>query len=283
VRKALLAIAVIAMTGMLLVGCSSSSKKSSTTDTTAGAGATSTTVAAAQTLRILVTNDDGVGAPGISALVEQLRALPNTEVTVVAPAKNQSGTGGKTTKGALTAAAAKTAGGFPAHAVNGFPADTIVWSTDQGNIAETPHLVVSGINFGQNLGGLADISGTVGAARAAADRGIPAVAVSAGLGDKPDYADAAKTVVNWLGEHRAELLARDLKSKTPASVTNINVPTCPKGAPRPEPAIVPAAPNTDHALDTPDCVTPFTNPKTDIEAFIHGYIAQTTNLPSKIK
>ena len=47
----------------------------------------------------MVTNDDGVTAPGIDAVVQGLRTLPHTEVTVVAPATNQSGTGGKTTTG----------------------------------------------------------------------------------------------------------------------------------------------------------------------------------------
>src|SRR5580658_1371379 len=58
---------------------------------------TSTTPPGLKTLTILVTNDDGVGAPGINAVVQGLRALPHTQVTVVAPLTNQSGTGEKTT------------------------------------------------------------------------------------------------------------------------------------------------------------------------------------------
>ena len=50
-------------------------------------------------LRILVTNDDGVAAPGIDALVEALRKLPGVKVTVIAPAENKSGTGSSTTPG----------------------------------------------------------------------------------------------------------------------------------------------------------------------------------------
>ena len=57
------------------------------------------------TITVLVTNDDGVSAPGIDALVQALRTSKNTKVVVVAPATNQSGTGGKTTPGTLTTAA----------------------------------------------------------------------------------------------------------------------------------------------------------------------------------
>ena len=55
------------------------------------------------TLTILVTNDDGVSAPGINATVQALTALPHTKVTVVAPLTNQSGTGPKVTGGTVTA------------------------------------------------------------------------------------------------------------------------------------------------------------------------------------
>ena len=55
-----------------------------------------------------------------------------------------------------------------------------------------PDVVLSGINQGQNLGALSDVSGTVGAARTAARHGIPALAVSQGTGNPPDYAAGAK-------------------------------------------------------------------------------------------
>src|ERR1700678_2426058 len=101
------------------------------------------------TLRVLVTNDDGVGAPGINAAVQALRSLPHTQVTVVAPLTNQSGTGGKTTAGTLTVTTAPTSSGYPAKAVAGYPADTIVWAIDHHGIDFRPDLVVSGINFGE--------------------------------------------------------------------------------------------------------------------------------------
>ena len=83
-------------------------------------------------LRVLVSNDDGVRAPGIDALVKALRKLPKVTVTVVAPAANQSGTGGKTTPGALTATRTTTKSGYPAIAVKGFPADSVNYALQQG-------------------------------------------------------------------------------------------------------------------------------------------------------
>ena len=140
------------------------------------------------TLTILVTNDDGVTAPGINATVQALSALPHTKVTVVAPLTNQSGTGAKVTGGTLTVTDATTASGYPAKAVAGYPADTIIWAIDDHGIAQRPDLVVSGINFGENIGPLASLSGTVGAAQTALARGIPALAVSQGVdnGQSPE-------------------------------------------------------------------------------------------------
>ena len=84
-----------------------------------------TTTVAAETLDILVSNDDGYDAEGIDAVVEALIALPDTNVTVVAPAENQSGSGGNTTPGELTATDEETLSGYPVTAVQGFPADAV--------------------------------------------------------------------------------------------------------------------------------------------------------------
>jgi 5'-nucleotidase len=263
-----------------LGACSSSSKSSSSTTTSIQSSATDATSAPngsqARALRVLVTNDDGVSAPGIDALVQALRAVPATTVTVVAPATNQSGSGSKTTGGTLTATDAKTASGYPAKAVKGYPADTIVWAIDQHGVADKPDVVFSGINYGQNIGKLIKISGTVGAARAAAQRGIPAVAFSAGFGANVDYKDAAKQAVTWLTQHRTDLLAG---SSSP-SVTNINVPSCPSGTPHPV-VIVPVANASENPLATVDCTTTSTSkPTSDVNGFVNGYIVETDNLPN---
>jgi 5'-nucleotidase len=156
---------------------------------------TTTTVeeAPAEPIVVLVTNDDGVAAEGIDTLVEALALVEGVEITVVAPADQQSGQGGNETEGPVHSNEAATAGGHEAVAVDGFPADTIRVAIDELGVA--PGLVVSGINEGQNLGPIVDVSGTVGAARAAARRGVPALAVSQGLGDDPAYDVAAELAV----------------------------------------------------------------------------------------
>jgi 5'-nucleotidase len=219
----------------------------------------------------LVTNDDGVTAPGIDTLVEALRKLKNTKVVVVAPATNQTGVGGRTSATPLTTAAATTASGYDATAVQGTPADTITAALDQ--LGVKPNVVLSGINQGQNLGSLVDLSGTVGAARAAATRGIPALAVSQGFGNPPQYESGAKLALQWLAKHRAAL-ARKPKT-APTTVDNLNVPNCPSGKPRGL-KIVQTAPNADNAGATVDCAAAVTKPTTDIEAFIAGWAAEAT-------
>src|SRR5262249_13068768 len=141
--------------------------------------------------------DDGVAAPGIDALVKALTAEPATQVTVVAPAANQTGSGGKTSPGPLTATQTTTASGYPATAVDGYPADAVDYGLSTV-LKDTPDLVISGINAGQNLGPVLDISGTVGAARAGAQRGVHALAVSAGFGDPVDFDTAVSATITWL-------------------------------------------------------------------------------------
>jgi 5'-nucleotidase len=215
-------------------------------------------------LRILVTNDDGVAAPGIDALVEGLRDLDRVKVTVVAPATNQSGTGDQTTPRLLTVTDTETAGGYPAVAVDGFPADSVIIAFDSV-LRKMPHVVVSGVNQGQNLGPVLAVSGTVGAARTAVRRGIPGVAVSAGLGESPDYAAGVDEAIKWVKEHRKELV----KGADPTDVVNINVPTCTTGEIRGL-VEVPAAPTGD-ALAAVDCTSTLEDPTDDLTAFTNGF------------
>jgi 5'-nucleotidase len=102
-----------------LGACGSSSSDSSKSDA-------STTTAAPKTLKIVVTNDDGYDSDGLNAITEALRAQPNVEVTVVAPATQQSGKGGTVTGGTLSATDLKTKGGYPVKAVAGTPAEIAI-------------------------------------------------------------------------------------------------------------------------------------------------------------
>jgi len=243
---------------LVLAGCSSDSKPS-----TAASSA-----AAVRPLQILVSNDDGVAAPGIDALVRALVAEPATQVTVVAPATNQSGSGGQTTPGPLTATKTTTASGYPATSVVGFPADSLLYGLSSV-VTSRPDVVISGVNAGQNLGPVLDISGTVGVARAAAQHGIPALAVSAGFGDPIEYAPAVDAAISWVRDHRDALLA---PHDPPTSVANLNVPTCATGTVRGQ-VTVPADPTapTDIAVSPADCTSTEPAPATDVAAFHVGY------------
>ncbi len=174
---------------------------------------------------ILVTNDDGVGAAGIAAVVDALQTIPNVEVSVVAPKTNQSGTSDNHTNGPITVEPATTASGDPAIAVIGFPADTVWWAVRTGAVPR-PDLVVSGINFGNNLGDLSEVSGTVGAARAAARLGIPSIAASQGLSN--DFSSSAPIVRDVVAFIRPLIEAG--QAPTPAKILRIDVPSCTSGS-----------------------------------------------------
>ena len=279
-RRALLG--AVALTLLAGTACGSDDTTTSadpTTTAAAGASssttvadATTTTVTSASTLRILVTNDDGVSAPGLDAVVEAVRKLPGVELTVIAPADNQSGTGSKRTDGALEVTDATTASGYPAKAVKGFPADTVIYALEQGGLPQKPHLVLSGDNQGANIGPLTNVSGTIGAAKAAAARGIPALASSQGLATEPDYATGAQLVVDWVEAHRADLLA----GTAPATATSINIPTCATGSLRGKVDVPIAADANGRELFTSNCASTLTNPVDDIEGFSNGFATYST-------
>jgi 5'-nucleotidase len=221
-------------------------------------------------LRVLVSNDDGYAAAGIDHAVEALRTLPNVQVTVSAPATNQSGTGGNTSPDPLTATDATTASGYPAKAVQGFPADSARYGLQHLHV--NPDLLVSGINDGQNLSvPITNISGTVGAARVGGRDSIAAVAISQGLGSPPDFAAGATALMAWVNDF---LLGRAGPARF-QYVVNINVPTCTAGAVRGT-AFVPVATNLDsgNPITTPsNCTSTLTNPVDDIQAFVNGFVS----------
>jgi 5'/3'-nucleotidase SurE len=260
-----------------------------------------------RTLRVLVTNDDGVAAPGISALVDELLLDPNLVVTVIAPATNQSATSDDFTAGPLHVAAATTASGTPATAVSGFPADAVLFGLLSGTLPQVPDLVISGINAGQNIGRFVaeDLSGTVGAALTAARLGVPAIAVSLGVGSS-DYDEPAHYVANVVEDFRLKSrLARKMLSKTGLDqrlALNINFPNCKAGSVRGV-AVVPLAQSQDllgrvvtgYARTGPgtyqptfsstnalasDCTSALEEPTTDIEAMMNGFASVTPLNPT---
>ena len=215
-------------------------------------------------IEVLVTNDDGFAAEGIDTLVEALRDEPAVELTVVAPATQQSGTGGQETAGEVASREETTRSGFPATAVEGFPSDSVRVALDE--LGLEPDVVISGINEGQNLGPVVDLSGTVGAARAAVRAGVPALAVSQGLGSPPDYPAAAELVLDWFAENRDALAAGEVPADV---VVNLNVPSCPSGELR---GTVEVAPGTSgDPLGASDCTATTEGHADDVSAFLDGF------------
>jgi 5'-nucleotidase len=174
--------------------------------------------------RLLVTNDDGIHAPGLHALVEALAA--DFEVLVVAPERQQSAVGHSITlhKPLRLEPVRLPVPGVQAFQTNGTPADCVVlgtWAT-----SGRPRLVVGGINSGANLAEEIFYSGTVSAAMEAAIQGLPAFAISLTSAQAPRFEVAAR-----FARHLALAL---LELELPAgSFLNVNVPNLPADQLRP--------------------------------------------------
>jgi 5'-nucleotidase len=169
--------------------------------------------ASAQPYRILITNDDGIRAPGILAVVQALRGMG--EITIAAPVGNQSGKGHSITTSDPIFVDEVLLDDLKAFALETTPA-TCVKVAVEALMPHRPDLVVSGINRGHNLGAVAYVSGTVGAAREAALKGIPAVAASLAV-EQTDYKPAAgivRQVVEMVRKNGLE----------PGSFLNVNIP-----------------------------------------------------------
>jgi len=167
---------------------------------------------------ILVTNDDGVHAPGIRALAEVLKPLG--DVQVVAPDREVSACSQSLTlKHPLRVEEIEP--GY--HAVDGTPADCVNLACVK-LLAQHPDIVVSGINRGGNLGDDVFYSGTVGGAREGTFFGVPAIAISLASKTETDYTHAAAFAHTLV----SEVLAKGLPRYT---LLNVNVPVGqPKGA-----------------------------------------------------
>jgi 5'-nucleotidase len=275
-------LAALLLPCLVVIGCADdSSTKSDTADTsdqkpaaanTTGAQAseeTTSTVAPSESLHILVTNDDGIAAPGIDALVNALSELPDTTVEVVAPAENQSGTSDKTTPEGAPGTPAATASGVAGTAVAGFPADSVIFALANRGTLPTPDLVISGINAGANIGPFVSLSGTVGAAKTAVRNGIPALATSQGLTDNPDYGSGVKYTLEWLAKNRSQVLDGTLAVK----VYNLNIPTCTTGTIRGMVTEPTATEVNDREMVKSNCESTVTEFADDVDAFGNGYVA----------
>jgi len=142
---------------------------------------------------VLVTNDDGIDAPGIAALVDAIKG--DYRVTVAAPFEDQSGMGhGITYRTPVLVEERPSTDGVRRFAVHAQPATCVRIAVTGLCQADPPVLVLSGINRGDNAGRSTWVSGTLGGAREGALAGLPAVAFSAAVvhGQDPDFAGAAR-------------------------------------------------------------------------------------------
>jgi 5'-nucleotidase len=166
-------------------------------------------------MNIMVTNDDGIHAPGIIALAEALRELG--AVTVVAPDRERSAAGHSLTLHSPLRVFELRPGWY---AVDGTPTDCVNMGI-HSLLPVRPDLVVSGINHGPNLGDDITYSGTVAAAMEANLMGIPAIAVSLGTFERHGHFDAAARVAARVAR---QVLANGLPADT---FLNVNIPDCP--------------------------------------------------------
>jgi 5'-nucleotidase len=180
-------------------------------------------------VRVLLTNDDGITAPGLQAARRALRELEGLTVEVIAPDSNRSATGRSiTTRSPLSVEEVEFGDGDVGFATDGTPVDCVRFA-ELGLVGGRPDLIVSGINHGANLGDDITYSGTVAAAFEGIVLGIPAVAISqqsssGGMGyvsGRFDFAVASAFL--------AQLVRRLVEEPMPpATLINVN---CPAGEP----------------------------------------------------
>jgi 5'-nucleotidase len=170
-------------------------------------------------MHILVTNDDGVQAPGLLALAQAMRQV--ADVTVFAPDRNWSASGhAKTLERPLRVHETKLADGTPAFMCDGAPSDCV--ALPLLGFTDKVDLVVSGINPNSNIGHDVTYSGTVTAAMEAVIAGVPGIAVSLASQDKPagvttDYGPA--------GQMAKLVVEKVIKGELPEGVVlSVNVP-----------------------------------------------------------
>ncbi len=174
-------------------------------------------------MRILITNDDGVFAPGIAALARGLHAAfgAEHELVVVAPLTDHSGAGAAVgpvyERESIPYEHVDIPGlaDVPTYGIDGSPALAVILGCIEG-FGDRPDMIVSGINHGINAGRSALHSGTVGATLTGAQFGIRGLAVSIAWATEPDYWETAV--------HLACGIVPILADAEPATVLNLNVP-----------------------------------------------------------
>jgi 5'-nucleotidase len=228
--------------------------------------------------RILVTNDDGINAPGLKILEKVARSLSN-DVWVVAPELEQSGTGHSLTLRRPLQVRQIAARRF---AVEGTPTDGVLLAVNRLIPGRQPDIVLSGINRGANLGEDVTYSGTIAAAMEATLLEIPAIALSQLRSGQMVHWHTAET-------HAADVIKRLVKVDWPRGVLmNVNFPAVTANQVKGLRAVrqgrrissIEVVPATDPSGRPYLWIGDFTNDEsagkdTDLEATRHGAIAVT--------
>jgi len=163
----------------------------------------------------LLSNDDGIYAPGLEALVSQVSAI--ARVVVVAPEVEQSAVGHAISiYNPLRVTEIYKSNTLYGYAVRGTPADCVKLAVAE-ILDRPPDIVISGINLGKNVGDCILYSGTVSAATEGAILGIPSMAVSLATYSNPDFSYAARFAARM-----AELIGR--RGLPHGTLLNVNVP-----------------------------------------------------------
>lgn len=169
-------------------------------------------------MRVLLTNDDGIHAPGLRALYQELKS--DFQLHVVAPDAEMSAVGHAITLASpLRVLEVYKNGSFFGYGVKGTPADCIKIAV-QELLEAAPDVILSGINLGANVGVNVLYSGTVSAATEGAFLGIPSAAISLDTRAKPDFRFAARfsrELIRYIREN-------GLKERT---ALNVNIPALP--------------------------------------------------------
>jgi 5'-nucleotidase len=168
--------------------------------------------------KILVSNDDGIEAPGLAALVAALEKVGT--VTVAASAGEQSGVSHGMTTRKLIPVRESNRGGTKWFAIDATPASCVRLALEV-LLPEKPDIVVAGVNRGENVGLVTFYSATVAAAREAAFLRIPAISVNLKSAESMDYAAAADFTAALVRELTRSGLEKGL-------FLNVNIPALPK-------------------------------------------------------
>jgi 5'-nucleotidase len=173
-----------------------------------------------QNMRVLITNDDGIYAPGLDVCGEIARAISD-DVWVVAPERDQSGVSHSLS---LNDPLRLREAGERRYAVTGTPTDCVIMGVRHILNGKTPDLILSGVNRGQNAAEDVTYSGTIAGAMEGTILGIPSLALSQSYGKASRHKPHWETAIRFGPDIIRKVLAEGMPR---AVLVNINFPDCP--------------------------------------------------------